>query len=88
MQHVPRERQGEEAEMKSSIDISKFNLSTEDISRLIDLWIFSERDRAIMKRRLLDNVGYEKIAAEYELTDRHIKRIVYGGLDRIIPHIK
>lgn len=32
------------------------NLSRSEISHLIDEWIFNERDRAVLKRRLLDGV--------------------------------
>lgn len=69
------------------IYVSKFNLSTEDISRMIDLWIFSERDRAVLKRRLIDNIGFEKLSEEFDLSVRRTKTIVYKGLDVLISHM-
>lgn len=63
-----------------------------DISRsqmryLIDEWIFSERDRAILKRRLLDGICYEPLAEEFELSVRQVKKIVYKGEDKIYKHL-
>ena len=55
------------------------NLITTDVSRLIDEWIFNERDRAILKRRLIDGIHYEPLAEEFNLSVRQIKTIVYKG---------
>ncbi len=44
--------------------------------RLIDEWIFNERDRKILKRRLLDGITHEKIAEEFDMSDRQIRAIV------------
>ena len=35
-----------------------------------------ERDRRIMERRLIDKITFEKLAEEFEMSDRQIKRIV------------
>lgn len=53
------------------------NLSRSDVERLIDEWIFSERDRNILKRRLLDGICYEPLAAEFDMSVRQVKNIVY-----------
>lgn len=53
------------------------NLSRSDIEMLIDQWIFNERDRAIIKRRLLDGICFEPLAEEFDLSVPNIKRIVY-----------
>ena len=63
-------------------------LSRSQIAHLIDEWIFSERDRAIMKRRLLDGICYEPLAEEFDLSVRQIKKIVYKGQDKIYRHVK
>lgn len=57
---------------KYHIDISRSELNA-----LIDEWIFNERDRAIVKRRLLDGICYEPLAEEFDLSVRHVKTIVY-----------
>jgi len=49
----------------------------------IDDLIHSERDRAILKRRLIDGITYERLAEEFELSVAQIKRIVYKGENRI-----
>ena len=41
------------------------DLSRPEIESLIDLWIFSERDRAVLKRRLLDGIVFEKLGEEF-----------------------
>lgn len=60
-----------------------FDLPRSEIEHLIDEWIFSERDRAILKRRLLDGICYEPLAEEFDMSVRQIKTIVYKGQDKI-----
>lgn len=62
-------------------------LSRSDISFLIDEWIFSERDRAILKRRLLDGIKYEQLAEEFDLSVRHTKNIVYKAEEKLFKKI-
>lgn len=50
---------------------------------LIDEYIHSERDRNILKRRLIDGITYEGLAEEFDLSVTQIKRIVYKGEDII-----
>lgn len=63
------------------------DLSRTEWIRLIDEWIFSQRDRAILKRRLLDGIIYEDLAEEFNLSVRQVKTIVYKGTDRITKHL-
>ena len=42
--------------------------SRSTVSAAIDEWIFNERDRAILKRRLLDGICYESLAEELVLS--------------------
>ena len=65
----------------------EFDLSQTEIEKLIDEWIFSERDRQIIKRRLLDGICYEPLAEEFNLSVRQIKNIVYKCEDKIFRHI-
>ena len=57
------------------------------IEFLIDEWIFSERDRAILKRRLLDGICYEPLAEEFDLSVRQVKKIVYKCQEKIFRHV-
>ena len=50
---------------------------------LINEYIHSERDRKILKRRLIDGLTYENLAEEFDLSVTQIKRIVYKGEDII-----
>jgi hypothetical protein len=63
------------------------DLPRSEIEKLIDEWIFSERDRAILKRRLLDGICYEPLAEEFELSVRQTKNIVYKGEKTLYSHI-
>jgi Mor family transcriptional regulator len=52
------------------------NISNTELSRIIDDFIKNQRDRLIMKRRLLDGICYEALAEEFELSSKQIYRIV------------
>ena len=62
-------------------------LSRSQIEHLIDEWILSERDRAILKRRMIDGIYFDVLAEEFDLSVRQIKKIVYKGQDKIYRHI-
>lgn len=64
------------------------DLSRPEIENLIDLWIFSERDRKILKRRLLDGIIYERLSEEFDLSVRQIKTIVKKGEERLFSKVK
>lgn len=67
--------------------IELYNLSRSDWEHLIDEWIFSERDRRILKRRLLDGICYEPLAEEFEMSDRQIKKIVQRCQNELFRHL-
>ena len=58
------------------------------IEFLIDEHIHSERDRAILKRRLIDGICFEPLAEEFDMSDRQIKRIVYKLQERLFRQIE
>ena len=62
-------------------------LSRSDVSNLIDEWIFSARDRNIMRMRWLDGLKYDDIADEMDLSVRRVKTIVYKCEERLFKHI-
>ena len=62
--------------------------SRSTVSAAIDKWIFNERDRAILKRRLLDGICYELLAEEFGLSVDRIKQIVYKSQDRLFRHLR
>ncbi len=68
-------------------DVKTFvDLSRSDVEHLIDEWIFSERDRAILKRRILDGICFEPLAEEFDLSVRQVKTIVYRSEKTIYKH--
>ena len=63
--------------------------SRTEIEHLIDEWIIgrnAERDRKILKRRLLDGICYEPLAEEFDLSVRQVKNIVYRSQERLFKH--
>lgn len=64
--------------------------SRTQIENAIEEWIIgknAERDRKILKRRLIDGICFEPLAEEFELSVPQIKRIVYKGEEKIFKHI-
>jgi DNA-directed RNA polymerase specialized sigma24 family protein len=65
-------------------------LSRSQLESLIDEWIVGrngERNRAILKRRLIDGITYEQIAEEFDLSVRQTKTITYREEQKLINHI-
>lgn len=65
-----------------------FDLSRSEWENLIDEWVFSERDRALLKRRLLDGICYEPLAEEFDLSVQQTKTIVYRLQNRLFKKLK
>ena len=49
--------------------------------------IHSERDRKILERRLIDGVVFERLAEEFEMSDRQIRRIVYKLQEQLFKYL-
>lgn len=61
--------------------------NSDSIMELIDQRIIgrhAERNRAILKRRLIDGVCYEPLAEEFDLSVRQTQNIVYKGIQRLL----
>ena len=69
--------------MKYNLD----DMSRSEIEQAIDEWILNERDRKILKRRLLDGIIFESLSYEFDLSVRHIKTIVYRSEDRLFSKL-
>ena len=82
MQYLPWNRCYKETSEKKQMK----ELSRSEIEYLIDEWILSERDRAIVKRRMIDGICYEPLAEEFDLSVRQVKKIVYKSQDKIFRH--
>lgn len=53
------------------------NISNSELRVLIEEWIRGETNRAILKRRLIDEKTYGELASEFNLSVDSIKKIVY-----------
>lgn len=63
------------------------DISRTELSAIIDDWIFNERNRKIIKRRLLDGICFEPLAEEFDMSVRQIKNIVYKEQEKIFKHL-
>lgn len=62
-------------------------LSRTELVNIIDEWVMNERNRAIIKRRLIDGITYERLAEEFELSTQQVKNIVYKCKGTISLHL-
>ena len=64
--------------------------SRTQIESAIDEWIVgknAERDRKILKRRLIDGICFEPLAEEFDLSVIQIKRIVYKQEKKLLRYL-
>ena len=62
--------------------------SRSEVEFIIDEWIFNERNRNILKRRMLDGITFERLAEEFDLSTQQVKSIVYKCRDKISAFIE
>jgi len=63
------------------------DISNSQLEHAIDEWIHSERDRKILKRRLIDGICFEPLADEFNLSVRQMKSIVSKAEAKLFRHI-
>ena len=51
-------------------------ISNSELAEVIDNWVKGERDRKLMKRRLIDCIKLEALAEEFDLSVQHVSTIV------------
>lgn len=64
--------------------------SRTELTEAIDEWVIgknAQRDRMILKSRLIDGLTFDALAELYDMSPRQIKRIVYKCEDIIFRHI-
>lgn len=58
----------------------------------IDEWIvlslYADRDREIMRRRLVDGAPVERLTGEFDLSEQRIKAVIEKWYDVIFEHIE
>lgn len=69
------------------------DVTNEQIAQAIDSWIHSERDRIILKKRLIDGYTFQQISdylysdCKIDLSSRQIKNIVPRLEQKLFRHI-
>lgn len=78
MQYLSRDRknQGKMIEYTNS-----------QIAGIIDEVIHSERDRAILKRRLIDGRTFEQLSEEFAISVRCVKNIIYKQQTKVFSNL-
>lgn len=59
-----------------------------EIDRVIEEWVFSERDRKMLRRKLLDGLTYEALAEELGVSVTCVKTRVKRGRGVVLRHLK
>jgi hypothetical protein len=66
------------------------DISNSELCNVIDEWIKgrnAQRNREILKRRLIDGICYEPLAEEFDLSVRQVKNIVYKNEYIVFRHL-
>ena len=61
----------------------KRGYTSSQLEGMIQEAVLSERDRPIIRRRIIDHMSMEALAEEFDLSVPQIKRIVYKGEDAL-----
>ena len=61
--------------------------SNSQIREIIGEFIHSERDRAIAARKLVDDITFEQLAEDFNMSVSQIKRIVYRCASIVFRHV-
>lgn len=70
------------------LDPNDYDLSRDEWERLIDQYIFSERNRIMIKRKMFDGITYEALAEEFDLSTQRAKAIIGDAKTRLLRYIK
>ena len=69
-------------------DLDRFRLDRYEIEDIIDRWIFDEMTRKILKRKLLDNITFERLAEELDVSAKTVKNKFYSGMQKVVIHME
>lgn len=72
--------------MKRPEDITREQLEAA-IESTIVLHTHAERNRAILKRRLIDGLTHEQLAEEFDLSVQAIRKILYKYEEVVFRHL-
>lgn len=61
--------------------------ASDDIEQAINQWIHNERNREILKLKLLDGLTYEQVAERVDMSPKGVQKIVYKAEDILFRHL-
>lgn len=67
--------------------VEEYGLSRKEWEEAIEQWVFDEISRRILKRKLLDNVTFEVLAEEVNLSTVQTKDRFYTAWEELRRHI-
>lgn len=79
MQCLSRYRTGKSQKVKE--------YTNSQIEHLIDEYIHSERDRRMLRRRLIDGLTFDQLAEESNYSVRQTKTIIYRAQEKVFKHL-
>lgn len=69
--------------------MKKYNdISNSELANLIDEWVRGERNREMLKDRLINGMMYEPLAEKYNLSVRATQNIIYKASEQLFRHVK
>ncbi len=76
--------------MPSAKDIqaAMIGISKDELFYIIDQYVHSERDRALMKRRLHDRISIEALSEEFDMSPRQCFDVVKANRALIIVQLR
>lgn len=64
------------------------DLSNSELASFIEEWVRKERDREMLKDRLINGMMYEPLAEKYNLSVRATQNIIYKASEQLFKHVK
>lgn len=67
------------------------NISNSELAMLIDEWVrglHAERNREMLKDRLINGMLFETLAEKYSLSVRATQNIIYRASEQLFKHVK
>ena len=64
--------------------------SRSELEAAIDEWIVgkhAQRNRAVLKSRLIDGLTFEALAEMYDMSVRQIQNVVYKSQEKLFKHL-
>jgi Mor family transcriptional regulator len=64
--------------------------SRTEIEAVIEEWIVgknAQRNRSILKSRLIDGLTFEELSEKYDMSVRQIQNIVYKTQEKVFKHL-